>query len=139
MRILQKQARGGVVLLNDNDESREVIEACYRKRTTVLNPIIDWEDGDVWEFIRTYNIPYCGLYDQGYKRLGCIGCPMNTTAAAELKRYPKYKAAYIRAFERMLKLRDPAKTTWTSGEEVMAWWLGQKTAKQLDGQVSMFE
>lgn len=130
-----------MVLLNDNDESREVIEACYRKRKTVLNPIIDWEDEDVWEFIRTYKIPYCELYDHGYKRLGCIGCPMNTPAAVELERYPKYKANYIRAFSKMLKDRKPAglTTSWETGEDVMNWWLGYKTVKQIKGQVSLFE
>lgn len=128
-----------MVLNNDNAESREVIEYCYRQRKTVLNPIIDWEDDDVWEFIRTYKIPYCKLYDEGYKRLGCIGCPMNTAAATELERYPKYKAAYIRAFDKMLEERKAvgAETLWESGEDVMDWWLGYKKGKPLKGQIEM--
>lgn len=116
----------GVVLVNDNDDARNTIEQCYRRRKTVLNPIIDWEDEDVWEFIKEYNVPYCGLYDKGYKRLGCIGCPMNpAAAAADLERYPKYKEAYLRTFGRMLIIRQEKNldTEWITPEEVMNWWL----------------
>lgn len=38
---------GGVVLNNDNEESRKMVEQCYRQTKTVLNPIIDWNDGEV--------------------------------------------------------------------------------------------
>lgn len=131
-----------MVLLNDNDESREVIEACYRKRKTVLNPIINWTDDDVWEFIRENNLRYCELYDQGYKRLGCIGCPMNTkTADIDFNRYPKYRQNYIKAFDKLVQLRiaDGLETRWKDGQDVMDWWLGKKKDKPVPGQISMFE
>lgn len=128
------------MLLNDNTESREVIEGCYQKNKVVLNPIIDWEDEDVWEFIKSKHLPYCELYDQGYTRLGCIGCPMNTAAAADLQKYPKYRASYIRAFQRMLDARDMSQTRkWTSAEAVMSWWLEEKTENPLEGQIGMEE
>lgn len=113
--------KGGVILNEDNTETREVIEYCYQRRKTVVNPIIDWTDDEVWEFIHEYNVPYCELYDKGYKRLGCIGCPMNSNAVAELERYPKYKAAYIRAFEKMLNNGHKYKT-WRTADEVYKWW-----------------
>ena len=118
-------AKGGVILNFDNNDARRFVEHCYRTSNTTLNPIIDWNDEDVWEFIKTENIPYCELYDCGYKRLGCIGCPMNTNAAEGLERYPKIKAAYIRAFNRMLAEREAAglETQWNTPEDVMAWWL----------------
>lgn len=89
-------------LNNDNDEARQFTESCYRKKKTILNPIINWTTEDVWEFIRKYNVPYCKLYDEGYTRLGCIGCPMNVAAATELlQKYPTYRKAYITAFGKM--------------------------------------
>ena len=99
--------KGGVVLNNDNEDSRKMIEQCYKQTKTVVNPIIDWLDEDVWEFIHEYKIPYCKLYDEGYTRLGCIGCPMGTAEhrKAEFERYPKYKQAYTRAFDKMVKAR----------------------------------
>ena len=82
----------------------------------------------MWEFIRKYEISYCKLYDEGYTRLGCIGCPMSSKAANEIEKYPKYKQAYLRAFERMLEKIDK-KTTWKNAENVMEWWLYDKEGR----------
>lgn len=106
----------------DNPSNEEMVRICPTKGKHILNPIIDWEDEDVWEFIRKNNIPYCSLYDNGYKRLGCIGCPMSAKAAEELEKYPKYKRAYLKAFERMLK-ESGKEYKWKTGEDVMKWWL----------------
>lgn len=96
--------KGGVVLNNDNEDSRKMVEQCYKQSKTLINPIIDWTTEEVWEFIKEYEIPYCKLYDEGYKRLGCIGCPMGTVESRkkDFERYPKYKQAYLKAFERMI-------------------------------------
>jgi phosphoadenosine phosphosulfate reductase len=120
----------------DNDDARRTVEQCYRTMATLVNPIIDWTDDDVWKFIRTENVPYCELYDCGYKRLGCIGCPMSTNAEKELSAYPKYKQAYIRAFDRMLvkRLENGKETKWKTGEEVMDWWITKKS-KQDEAQL----
>lgn len=119
-------------MLNDeNDISRRAVEACYRTRKTIVNPIIDWSDDEVWEFIHKYNVPYCELYDQGYKRLGCIGCPMNTvTRQQELDKYPKYKAMYLRCFDHMVELRKErgldvgGSGKWRTGQDIYDWWVG---------------
>lgn len=135
--------KGGLVLNNDNDEAREVLESCYQRRKTILNPIINWEDEDVWEFIHKENIPYCELYDRGYKRLGCIGCPMNTAAAAaELEAYPKYKQMYLKAFGKMIAERKkagllPRSEGFKTPEGVMKWWLYKYKNKPIEGQIGM--
>lgn len=112
----------------DNPANEQLARVCPTKGKHILNPIIDWDDDEVWEFIRAYRIPYCKLYDEGYERLGCIGCPMNTKAAEELEKYPKFKAAYLRAFDRMLHRRAEKglKQTWESADEVMKWWLSKR-------------
>ena len=112
-----------MVLNNDNEDSRKMIERCYKKSKIVINPIIDWSDAEVWEFIKRYDVPYCRLYDEGFKRLGCIGCPMGSHQMEEFKRYPKYKQAYIRAFDRMLKSK--VSDDWKTGEDVYNWWVNK--------------
>lgn len=119
--------KGGVVLNLDNDKSKEIVSVCFRTRKTLINPIVDWSDEDVWEFIHKYNLRYCELYDKGYKRLGCIGCPMASTQIEELEKYPKYKHLYMKAFERMLEARKEAglETKWKNAEEVYNWWISE--------------
>lgn len=131
-------SKGGVVLANDNDEARRTIEHCYKLRSTVVNPIIDWDDRNVWEFIKSEGIPYCGLYDDGFTRLGCIGCPMGSrqNRAEEFRRWPKYREAYLRAFDRMIVVRKERgkPCSWDSAEECFAWWTRDPN---LQGQLSL--
>jgi phosphoadenosine phosphosulfate reductase len=81
-----------IFLNSDNDEKRRMMETCVTKGKHILNPIVNWEDGDVWNFIKSNNLSYPSLYDQGYERLGCIGCPAATVEniKKEFDRFPKY-------------------------------------------------
>ena len=97
---------GSVILNDDNDKNRRLVEQCYRTRKTLVNPIIDWTDEDVWEFLnKVAKVPHCCLYDEGFKRIGCIGCPLSgaKNMLREFERWPKYKELYIKAFEKMIE------------------------------------
>jgi phosphoadenosine phosphosulfate reductase len=124
---INSMTKNQVMLNNDNDEARRVIENCVMKSKHIINPIIGWTDDDVWEFIHRHKIQYCKLYDEGFKRLGCIGCPMASVPGRlhEFKRWPKYYQAYLRAFDRMLQaIRESGKeTTWKTAQDVMDWWI----------------
>ena len=39
-----------------------------------INPLIDWTESQVWEFIRQHSVPYNALHDQGYPSIGCAPC-----------------------------------------------------------------
>ena len=95
---------GEVILNSDNDEDRKLVEHCFRKQKTSVNPIIDWSEDDVWQFLNENGIEHCSLYDEGYTRLGCICCPLSGSEnmRRDLERWPKYKAMYIRAFQKMI-------------------------------------
>lgn len=138
--VYVNERHGSLILTNDNADNRRLVEHCFRRRKVTVNPIIEWTDADVWEFIKAENIPYCELYDEGHKRLGCIGCPMASTKdrLAEFERWPKYKDQYMRSFEKMLQRRiernavDPSKPVWRVGgtdvadptaQDVYEWWM----------------
>lgn len=110
----------------DNDDSKLLVDHCYRTTKTLVNPIIEWEDEDVWEFLNGNGIEHCCLYDEGFKRLGCIGCQMAGRKGMEraFARWPKYKTMYLKAFDRMLEIRKQKglEITWKTPEEVMEWW-----------------
>ncbi|NBK25678.1 MAG: phosphoadenosine phosphosulfate reductase [Spirochaetia bacterium] len=122
--------KDGKILFNDNDEDRRTLEHCIPKQKYVVNPIIDWTDEDVWRFIKSEGLPYCKLYDEGYERLGCIGCPMagGKRQVVELAKYPKFRQAYVRAFGRMIahRIASGLPTEWKTGEEVMEWWTSER-------------
>ena len=106
-----------MILTNDNNDSRRMVEQCYKRSKTLVNPIIDWSDREVWDFIHAEHIPYCGLYDEGMHRLGCIGCPMagREMRAKNFVRWPKYKQAYLSSFERMIEeRRRKGRPAWRS-------------------------
>lgn len=125
--------RGGVVLVNDNEDNRRVVEQCYKRHKTTVNPIIDWSDADVWEFIKTNGIKYCELYDEGFTRLGCIGCPLAGTKdrEQEFSRWPKYKNAYLLAIQKMLDKRKEQNKPFrlradyadATALDVFNWWM----------------
>ena len=93
-----------IMLNNDNDFKRMLTERCITKGKIVVNPIIDWEDSDVWEFIKKYNLPKNPLYNEGYLRVGCVGCPMGKNYE-ELEKQPKYKHLYMSAITKYLENR----------------------------------
>ena len=61
-----------VKLMNDNDEARRMFETCAMKSMHTLNPIIDWTQEEVREYLHSRNIPYCKLYDEGFDCIGCM-------------------------------------------------------------------
>lgn len=134
------QASDEIMMNEDNDLRRKLIEHCMQKEKMVVNPIIDWSDREVWRFVNQEHLNVNVLYKCGYDRIGCIGCPMagRHKRQKEFADFPAYKAAYIKAFERMLKVRKAKEkkrdNEWKSGEAVFDWWIEDEN---IDGQYSM--
>lgn len=41
-----------------------------RQDHTRIHPILDFTEADIWDYIKTKNVPYVKLYDKGYRSLG---------------------------------------------------------------------
>ena len=39
-----------------------------------INPLADWSEKDVWNYIKKNSVPYNRLHDQGYPSIGCAPC-----------------------------------------------------------------
>ena len=39
-----------------------------------ISPLLDWSDEEIWQYIRSRNLPYNRLHDQGYSSIGCSPC-----------------------------------------------------------------
>ena len=71
-------------------------------------PIRLWNMDHVWRFIDEQKIPYCSLYDEGFDRLGCVGCPLASSAhrRIEFARWPRYEKFWRAACEYVVSERE---------------------------------
>lgn len=137
-------AYGGLVMNCDNDDTAIFLHRCVRTQSVIVNPIVDWSDNDVWEFLYHYGIKVNPLYEVketnctycpfGEKRIGCNGCPMSGRKGMikDFIRYPKYRDNYLRAFKRMQerRLADGLPPFGydlygnITPQQIMMWWVG---------------
>lgn len=50
-----------------------------------VNPLADWNEEDVWEYLRAYSVPYNALYDQGYRSIGCAPCTRPVVTGEDIR------------------------------------------------------
>lgn len=117
-------------------------------------PIFDWTDADVWEYLNGKGLPHCSLYDEGFRRIGCVCCPLvPSRMRADAARWPKTAAMLFRGH---CKNWDKAvaaggKTTrgklyrmleWGTPRAAFEHWLDEgvtiKTAKPTDDEPCLF-
>lgn len=132
---------------------RRMTEVCFRNsRKRYLHPIIEWSDADVWQYIRENKLPYCRLYDEGFTRIGCVGCPMaGQNRLKEFARWPNFEKAYRRAFEKAviaLKTSERGQhrveysgknLRWTDGNAMWNWWMNDDRPTYDNDQGVLFE
>lgn len=108
----------------------------------ILSPILYWTDEDVWTFTKEHGIPYCSLYDEGFKRLGCIGCPLGSAnRKREFERWPHYEKLWKRGAEKWWqKYRVATKKDGSSYfaakfktfEDYWSWWMEEDSVNDTD-------
>ncbi|MEQ6342891.1 MAG: phosphoadenylyl-sulfate reductase [Gammaproteobacteria bacterium] len=50
-----------------------------------FNPLIEWTNGDVWNYIRHFEIPYNALHDKHYPSIGCAPCTRAITVGEDIR------------------------------------------------------
>jgi phosphoadenosine phosphosulfate reductase len=119
---------------------RKMVESCTKgKNTRYLHPIIDWSSKDVWQYIKENKLPYPSLYDEGFNRIGCIGCP-NSNYQKEFDRWPRYEKLYRRACDRIYELRKQRglEVKVDDGQDMFNWWVKKRKLTDPD-QFTLFE
>lgn len=108
-------------------EHKEKMVTCVGGKDKILvSPIINWTDKDVWDFLNVNNIEHCSLYDDGYKRIGCILCPMSNRKQKlrDCQRFPHVKHKWIQTIQ---KLIDAGYMDFTDAEFGFNWWISGKS------------
>lgn len=71
--IAQPGRKRNIIMPFDNEENRRLFEDCYTHNERRVNPLADWTDEDIWNYSKYWNLEQSELYNEGFKRLGCIG------------------------------------------------------------------
>jgi len=50
-----------------------------------LNPLVNWSEQDVWQFIRQNDVPYNTLHDSGFPSIGCQPCTRAISSGEDLR------------------------------------------------------
>lgn len=102
-------------------------EVAEVRKSLMVSPILHWTSQQVWDYIKNNNLPYPSLYDEGFKRIGCVMCPCSGPKQMQLeaKRWPKiaeaYRRACIRSFDKIIN------DSWKDGNDMYQWWISGKT------------
>ena len=99
-RARRKSKKNGVNITNADQE--QTLGCISGKESLLISPIIHWTEQDVWEFLnKVMEVPHCSLYDEGWHRIGCIGCPMSSVNQKKIEniRYPHVKRNWIKAIK----------------------------------------
>lgn len=57
-------------------------------------PMLFWTDADVWEYIRTRNLPYSEIYDMGEERTGCMFCGFGAHLESAPNRFQRMEKSH---------------------------------------------
>ncbi len=50
-----------------------------------FNPLVDWSERDVWDYIARHGVPYNALHEQGYRSIGCAPCSRPTLPGEDVR------------------------------------------------------
>ena len=109
-------------------EHRETMVTCVNGKDKILvSPILNWTEGEVWEFIHRYKVPYCKLYDEGYSRIGCILCPMSNRKQKlkDIRRFPHVKRKWVQTIQKLIDA-GYLNHNFSDAEFGFNWWISDK-------------
>lgn len=114
-------------------EHKEQMVTCVKGKDKILvSPIINWTERDVWEFLnKVVKVPHCKLYDEGYKRIGCILCPMSNyrQKIRDVQRFPHVKRKWIQTIQKLIDA-GYINRNFTDAEFGFNWWISGKSFDQ---------
>lgn len=103
------------------------VRMAKENKKEVVNPIYEWTDDDVWDYINDRQIKVCELYSCGWKRVGCIGCPLSNRKEQlwELGQFPQFEKAIRKTMDKMIAARKASNMSgrWQTGEDMWLWWI----------------
>lgn len=114
-------------------EHQEKMVTCVGGKDKILvSPILYWTEKDVWDYLKRMRIQYCELYDKGYKRIGCIMCPMSNYKqnVREMKDFPHVGKNWRKTIEWLIENKWKDKPLLQDPDMALKWWISKKSFKE---------
>lgn len=114
-------------------EHQEKMVTCVGGKDKILvSPILYWTEKDVWDYLKRMRIQYCELYDKGYKRIGCIMCPMSNYKqnVREMRDFPHVGKNWRKTIEWLIENKWKDKPLLQDPDMVLKWWISKKSFKE---------
>lgn len=54
-------------------------------RMQKVNPLLEWTDADVWQYLKHFEVPYNALHDKFYPSIGCAPCTRAITPGEDIR------------------------------------------------------
>lgn len=127
------KGKRGEYTFDEWSEHQETMVTCVNgKDKLIISPLIHWSERDVWNFLNNIvKVPHCELYDQGFRRIGCICCPMSTQRQKikELIRWPHVYRNWLKTIKWLME-RGYVNYHFESPEIGLKWWISGKPYKE---------
>ena len=124
------KGKRGEYTFDEWSEHQETMVTCVNgKDKLIISPIIYWSERDVWNFLNNIvGVPHCELYDQGYRRIGCVCCPMSTERQKikDLIRYPHVYRKWLKTIKWLMD-QGCVSYNFENTEIVLKWWISGKS------------
>lgn len=114
------------------DRKAELLTCIKGRDKVVVSPLLEWTERDVWEFLASRGLPHCTLYDEGWKRIGYVLCPMSRQRGQkerEMKRWPHVRRNWLKTIDEMIRWGYITRS-FKDAETGFRWWISHKSWPQ---------
>ena len=82
-------------------------------------PLSFWREDDIWEYIKTCELPYSKIYDMGEKRTGCMWCAFGVHLEEEPNRFQRMEKTHPKQYKYCMENLGMKHVLETIGVEYM--------------------
>jgi len=77
LQIIQQKKIDCIILGNTSENTENFSNGMVSHpeiRAKIVQPLVGFNNNDIWNHIRAHNLPYCSLYSKGYMKIDCKPC-----------------------------------------------------------------
>jgi phosphoadenosine phosphosulfate reductase len=89
-----------------------------------FNPLVEWSEEEVWHYIRSNDVPYNALHDQGFPSIGCEPCTRAIQPGEDVRagrwwwESPDQKECGLHFVDgKLVRIKNPTQAAITEGQQ----------------------